>query len=234
MFKQDLIEKRIGTVDSGMGGDNYTRLLRNIISQESLNVMLNVIRPLDTVNLIWGDLPPMTVQLIVQSMVNMCAQLGCDLIAIACNTAVAAMEKLGLEVPDQMTVLNVVEETVRTLREEYQGKSILMLATPLTVNSGIYRNKLADHKLEIRLDERAVSTWAPMIEKHLIYEHELTLKMLQADLEGCVFADYDAVLLACTHFSLVKRQIEQIIPSQVEIIDTAEILARATTRLIKG
>ncbi len=128
---------------------------------------------------------------------------GADVIAIPCNTAHYFYDRLAAEVDVQ--ILNIIEESVKTLKE--QGvKRFGLLATDGTVNSSTYQKYCEDHGIECIIPD--TKNQARIMD--IIYSEIKCGK--PADMESFYAAAYslrergcERLILGCTELSLIKK-----------------------------
>lgn len=149
---------------------------------------------------------------------------GAELIAIPCITAhyfhKELEEKIGLP------IINVIEETVACLEEEKIGR-VGIMATDGTIRSGLFQDALRKHGIEAILpgseSQRKVM--------HIIYNEVKAGK--DADMahfnrisDELSERGAEAVLLACTELSLIKRDCRL----KAGYLDVMEVLARKAVK----
>lgn len=151
-------------------------------------------------------------------------QAGAEIIALPCNTAHTLYEQLSENI--SVPLLNMVGDTVKVaLAAGFQKVGIL--ATEGTVFSGVYQNTCKENQLEYALP----SLKAQQLVTSMIYDDIKRGKMpSRAQFEdvctplfneGC-----DALILACTELSLLKREFAL----DHRFIDSLEVLAEKSIR----
>jgi glutamate racemase len=211
----------IGIFDSGIGGLTLAKALVQQLPHES------IIYFGDTAHMPYGDKSVAAIQAYSIKIAHMLLQQRCKLILIACNTASAVAYELVKEyVGKQAMVLNVVDPTVAFLREHYAHKKVGLIATRPTVNSNIYKKKIDALNINISLRSHATPLLASAIEEgfsnHIVIE-----SLLQEYLASEELKDIDALVLACTHYPIIKHKIAEFYQGTVDIIDTSDIVAQA-------
>ena len=157
--------------------------------------------------------------------------LGSPLIVIACNTASAKALRsiqqgyLAAAHPDRR-VLGVIRPTVEAVDEHSTSGAVALWATQGTVQSGSFAIELAKHAPRVRLTQVACPLLVPLIEAgeldgsgldHFIRKYwELTLRHDPA---------IDTLLLGCTHYPLIRRRIEALVPPAVKVLSQDELVA---------
>lgn len=217
----------IGIFDSGIGGLTVAHALVTALPKE------NIIYFGDTAHLPYGDKSTAAIQAYSVKIAHMLLQQECKLILIACNSASAAAYELVKEyIGSKAIVMNVIDPTVRLLKDQYAHKRIGLIGTRQTVNSHIYKKKLDDISASIQLSACATNLLASAIEE--FGNHAVIEALLHEYLSTPTLKNIDALVLACTHYPVIKeriqKQYEAISQRKIDIIDSSEIVALAVKK----
>lgn len=217
----------IGIFDSGIGGLTVAHALVSALPRE------NIIYFGDTAHLPYGDKSTAAIQAYSVKIAHMLLQQECKLILIACNSASAAAYELVKEyIGSKAIVMNVIDPTVRHLKEQYAHKRIGLIGTRQTVNSHIYKKKLDDVNASIQLSACATNLLASAIEE--FGNHTVIESLLNEYLNTPTLKNIDALVLACTHYPVIReriqKQYEAISQRKIDIIDSSEIVALAVKK----
>jgi glutamate racemase len=212
---------RIGVFDSGFGGLTVLRaLLPEIPSAEFFYLG-------DTARLPYGSKSQATVARYAVESAHLLESYGADYLVIACNTA-SALALDAIRSAAHVPVLGVIETGADSAAATSVGRDVLVLATQATVESHAYARACAGHGL--RSVEKACPLLVPLIEEGWI-ESPVTREVLRIYLEqaqtvakagGLVF---DTVLLGCTHYPLLRGLLQETLPREITILDSAESTA---------
>lgn len=217
----------IGIFDSGIGGLTVAHALVKHLPKE------NLVYFGDTAHMPYGDKSTAAIQAYAVKIAHMLLQQECKLILVACNTASAAAYDLVKEyVGSKAIVMNVIDPTIRFLKEHYHQKHIGLIGTRQTVNSHIYKKKMDDLNLDIKLSSYATNLLASAIEE--FGNHHIMDSLLQVYLEHPDLQNIDALVLACTHYPIIKDRILQQYNRPIEIIDSSEIVAQAVKQQLEN
>ncbi|OGT35529.1 MAG: glutamate racemase [Gammaproteobacteria bacterium RIFCSPHIGHO2_12_FULL_37_14] len=212
--------KPIGIFDSGIGGLTVAHALVKQLSKE------NIIYFGDTAHLPYGDKSTAAIQAYSVKIAHLLLEQECKLILIACNSASSAAYELVKEyVGSKAIVLNVIDPVVATLKENYAGKQIGLIGTRQTVASNIFKKKIADLNVGINLFANETNLLASAIEEfgnHSIIDELLKIYLAHPNLQ-----QIDALILACTHYPIIKERISNYFKNSTEIIDPSTIVAKA-------
>lgn len=220
----------IGIFDSGIGGLTVAHALVKHLPKE------NIIYFGDTAHMPYGDKSTAAIQAYAVKIAHMLLQQECKLILIACNSASAAAYELVKEyIGSKAIVMNVIDPVVRLLKEKYKSKRIGLIGTRQTVNSHIYKKKVDETNAGIMLSSSATNLLASAIEE--FGNHTIIDSLLKVYLATPNLKNIDALVLACTHYPIIKERIaEQYQTSNhhiVEIIDSSDIVAQAVKKQLE-
>lgn len=156
---------------------------------------------------------------------------GCPLVILACNTASAKalrtiqQNDLPKMAPDNR-VLGVIRPTTEVVGNFTKTGKVGVLATRGTVQSESYRIEIAKFFPDIDVIQQACPLWVPLIENN---EHDKPgadyFVKEYMDLLLARGEDIDTVLLACTHYPLLKEKIGKFLPAGTKLIAQGEIVA---------
>jgi glutamate racemase len=214
-------ERPIGVFDSGIGGLTVASAIQRILPNESL------IYYGDTAHLPYGD---KSKELIAQYAVNITRFLleekKCKAIVIACNTAsAAAYEALRDTYKGAVPVINVIDPMIEEVIADDSIRNVGIIATKTTVASGVYQEKFARRKPQLNYHALATPLLASMIEEGF-YNNTISEAILNEYLSNPELNNIDGLVLACTHYPLIKKEIEAFFHGKVKIFDSAEVVAR--------
>jgi len=217
----------IGIFDSGIGGMTVASAVTRLLPQE------NTIYFGDTAHLPYGDKSTASIQAYSIKICNMLLQQNCKLILIACNSASAAAFELVREyVGSKAKVLNVIDPVVDYIKEHYDGKTIGLIGTKQTVLSNVYKKKVDALNKNIHLKSLATPLLAPMIEEGF-FDNNISESIISSYLSDSSLKGIEALILGCTHYPLIKKQISEYYGNSVEILDTSEIVANSLRALLE-
>jgi glutamate racemase len=158
-------------------------------------------------------------------------EMGCPMVILACNTASAkalrTIQQRDLpEINDNKRVLGVIRPTSEIIGNFSRTGRVGILATRGTVQSGSYPIEIKKFFPDIRVFQQASPMWVPLVENN---EHEGPGAdyFVKKDIDRLLAQEkgIDTVLLACTHYPLMRKKIRQFLPASVEILAQGEIVA---------
>src|SRR5690554_6546732 len=223
----DIASAPIGIFDSGIGGRTVARAVKNVLPNEQ------IIYFGDTAHPPYGDKSTAAIQPYAVKMADVLLKANCKLILIACNSAsTAAFELVKAYVASNAGVFNVIDPVVNFLRESQAAKKVGLIGTKQTVKSGVYHQKVNALGQNIQFVSLATPLLAPMIEEGF-HKNEVSHGIIRSYLEHADLKELDALILGCTHYPLIKQQIDNFYGGAVEIIDSSEIVANATKAFLE-
>ena len=157
---------------------------------------------------------------------------GCPLVILACNTASAkALRELQQHylpyTPDPTRrILGIIRPTVEAISSFTQTGHVGVVATPGTVSSGSYTAEVGKLFPEVRVSEQACPMWVPLVEYGEsqgdgadYFVRKYITELMAKDPE------IDTVLLACTHYPLLRSKIKDALPPSISLIAQGELVA---------
>jgi glutamate racemase len=216
----------IGIFDSGIGGLTLAHAITELIPQEP------IIYFGDTAHLPYGDKSATAIQAYSVKICNLLLEKNCKLILIACNSAsAAAYDLVKAYVGTKAIVVNVIDPVIQYLAKDWSGKTLGLIGTKQTVNSGIYARKAAELGKNIQVKSLATPLLAPMIEEGF-FNNRISEQIIQEYLANPTLTGIEGLILGCTHYPLIKKQIEDYYQGSVEVIDTSIIVAEAIKEIL--
>jgi glutamate racemase len=210
----------IGIFDSGIGGLTVAHAIQQQLPNESI-VYFG-----DTAHLPYGDKSEAAIQAYSIKIADVLLKKGCKVIVIACNSASsAAYELLKEYVQSQAHIINVIDPMVDHVAEKYRGKKVGLIGTKRTVQSGVYAKKIEQSLAAIELASLATPLLAPMIEEGF-YNNQISHTIIAQYLDDPILNSVEALILACTHYPLIKKEIELYYRNDCPIIDSCDIVAK--------
>jgi len=218
----------IGIFDSGYGGLTvFKEIAARLPQYDYLYLGDNARTP-------YGTRSFETVYQYTLQAVNWFFNRGCPLIILACNTASAkALRSIQQQDLPRMAdpskrILGVIRPTTEIIGEFTRSKKVGIMATNGTVSSGSYPIEIHKFWPGIEVHQQACPIWVPLVENNE-YENEgadfFIKKYVQELMEQS--KDIDTILLACTHYPLLKNKIQQVLPVGTTVLSQGEIVANS-------
>lgn len=215
----------IGIFDSGIGGLTVANAIHRFLPQERLIYFG------DTIHLPYGDKSADAIRYYSLTISKFLLELNCKMIIIACNSASSAAYDVLLHFFEGKALfVNVVDPLVQSVVN--QGfKNVGVIATKATIHSSIYRNKIKASNQKIKVSQLATPLLAPMIEEGF-YSGAISKSIIENYLSQPELEGIDALLLACTHYPLIKNEINDYYKGKVTILDSTDVVKEEVYRLL--
>lgn len=217
----------IGVFDSGYGGLTVLReLVKTLPQYDYLYLGDNARTP-------YGTRSFETVYRYTLQCVKWLQEQGCPLIVLACNTASAkALRTIQQNDLPHMKpgsrVLGVIRPTTELVGSYSKSKAVGILATPGTVQSGTYPIEIGKFFPEVTVEQEACPMWVPLVENNE-YQSAGADYFIKKHINGLLARNnkIDTLLLACTHYPLLKELILKYLPEGVRLVSQGEIVAHS-------
>ncbi|MFO7671788.1 MAG: glutamate racemase [Bacteroidales bacterium] len=229
----------IGLFDSGVGGLTVAHALHTILPSE------NLVYYGDTAHLPYGDKSKETILQYSLGIADFLLKQKCKVILIACNTASAnAFEEVREHVGDRASVMNVIDPVVEFVCTPDNGGSngapsitsqtIGIIGTKATIDSGTYEKKIlakSTASRKIQVSSLATPLFVPMIEEGFVFD-DISNAIIRSYLSRRELTGIDSLILGCTHYPIIRNQISRFLDFQVQVHDTAKIVAQAVRQFL--
>jgi len=210
----------IGIFDSGIGGLTVAHAIKNELPNEHLIYFG------DTAHLPYGDKSTATIQAYAIKIADFFLQQKCKVIVIACNSASAAANELLKEyVASRATIINVIEPMVNYVANHLGNKQVGVIGTKQTVNSNIYAESISHKNSSINVKSLATPLLVPMIEEGFLH-NTIAHDVINKYLGNKVLEGINSLVLGCTHYPLIKKELQAYYKYGVEILDSSIITAK--------
>lgn len=199
-------------MDSGVGGLTVAKEVIHALPSES------VIYFADSLNCPYGPQSTAAVYDHTKKAVEFLIKEGAKAVIIACNTATAAvMPQLRDEV--SVPVYGVINPGALGAVRKSEHNEVLLLATEGTVKSGAYDQAIADFDGDIKLTSIACPEFVTLIESGEYKNGLRTEQVIANKLNTYKDTTCDTIILGCTHFPLIEREISNFFNNDKHIVD---------------
>lgn len=217
----------IGIFDSGIGGLTVAKAVAETLPDET------IIYFGDTAHLPYGDKSADLIKKFSFEIADfLIEKKQCKSVVIACNTASAvAYESLRDIHQGEIPILNVIDPIIEAIVLDKSIKKVGLIATQTTVNSGVYQEKLTRRSPDVAIEVLATPLLVPMIEEGFANDN-ISHVIIENYLSNPEFRDIDALILGCTHYVLIKSEINQFFSGKVKLFDSTNILAKKLKNIL--
>ena len=217
----------IGIFDSGIGGLTVANAVSEALPNEE------IIYFGDTAHLPYGDKSAEAVQHYSVKISDFLIKKNCKIILIACNTASAAgYEAVQKHVAGKVPVLNVIDPVTKAVASDTSFHKIGIIGTKGTIKSQVYEHKLKALRPDLEVVSLATALLASMIEAGF-YNNSVSQAVINSYLAYPDFSDIQAMILACTHYPLIKKEVASFFNQRVKIFDSTDVVTAALSKELK-
>lgn len=217
---------RVGVFDSGVGGLSVLRALRQHLPGAHLMYVA------DSAYAPYGERSQAEVIDRTEKISAFLRNQGARVLVIACNTATAAAVHHVRQAHPEWPVVGV-EPGLKPAVQLTRNGRIGVMATSGTLRSEKFQRLMAQHGHEVFVHLQACPGLAHAIESGNLQSPELH-NLIDRYSAALREQDVDTVVLGCTHYPFVRSQLQAALGDDVQIVDTAEPVARQTARLIEA
>ena len=214
----------IGVFDSGLGGLTVLRAIRERLPGEG-TVYLG-----DTARVPYGPKAAETIRRYAIEATDFLVSKGVKAVVVACNTATARALP-DVEARAGVPVLGVVEPGGRAAASASSTGRIGVIGTRGTISSRAYNAVIHSHRPDALVFEQACPLFVPLVEEGWT-DDEVTRLAAERYLGPLLEQGIDTLVLACTHYPLLKPLLARVVGEDVRLIDSAESTAAALERLL--
>jgi glutamate racemase len=211
----------IGIFDSGIGGLTVAHAILNLLPDEQ------IIYFGDTAHLPYGDKSPGAITNYADAITRYLIDKNCKMVIIACNTASSvSFEYLVNKYGSQVHLMNVIDPVVEAAVNHNRVEHIGVIGTKGTIQSNAYETQIKNVNDRIKVSSLSTPLLVPMIEEGF-FNNNISHSIIQAYLNYPDFHDINALILGCTHYPLIKKEIESILGDNRMVYDSTDVMATA-------
>ncbi|MDR0200030.1 MAG: glutamate racemase [Streptococcaceae bacterium] len=213
----------IGFLDSGVGGLTVVRELMRQLPNEAI-VYIG-----DSLRAPYGPRPDEEIRQFTWEMVDFLKAQNVKMIVMACNTATAVALDEVKEILD-IPVLGVILPGSSAAIQKTKTKEVAVIGTQATIHSGSYVRTIHAKSPSVHVTSLACPAFVPLVETGNMDtpDAQRTVEEALSPLVGKV----DTLILGCTHYPLLRTQIQQAMGEDVTLIDSGAETARDISVLL--
>jgi glutamate racemase len=229
-------QRPIGVFDSGIGGLSVLQALQKELPHERFVYLA------DNAHAPYGEKSESFIRERTHAIADyLLAQHHIKALVVACNTATAAaIHELRARHPELPLV--GLEPALKPALTLSRTRRIGVMATRGTVVSDKFARLLASVQSEAHFEVQACNGLALAIEQSTLPDQALVAQaqithLLKTYTEamghfGAAPGDIDTLVLGCTHYVFVEKDLRQLLGRDVQLVSTGEPVARQTQRLL--
>ncbi len=215
-------ERPIGAFDSGVGGLTVVQAMRELLPSEDILYLG------DTARVPYGNKSPETIIRYSREIMTYLRSHEVKAVVVACNTASAhALARLQKEA--DIPVIGVIAPGVEAALSATRNGRVGIIGTHGTIQSEAYQNMLRLKCPDVVITAVAAPLLVSLVEEDWL-SHQATLLILEEYLAPMKEREVDTVVLACTHYPLLKPLAQRVLGPGVVLVDSAQNAAAALAR----
>ncbi len=195
--------RKIGIIDSGIGGLTVAKEFRRILPRESI-IYLG-----DNKNVPYGNKTEEEIYHLTKKMIDFLIQRDVKLVAVACNTISSILDKYFSDY--ELPIVSIIKPVTDYVDKKHL-EGVGVIATKFTIETRIYEKLLNRKNKELLVVSEPCPTLASMIDdgNHTSKEILETIDMhMDNILKQTQLKD---IILGCTHYPIVLDKFEEISP----------------------
>lgn len=217
-------EAPVGVFDSGVGGLSVLGEIRARLPNESLLYVA------DSGHVPYGEKSPEYIRERCRQIADFLLGEGAKALVVACNTAtVAAVAELRERHPGLPIV--GMEPAVKPAAAATRSGTVGVLATTGTLKSARFAALLDRFAHDVRVVTQPCPGLVECVEQGELAAPQ-TRALLASYVQPLLAAGCDTLILGCTHYPFLRPLLRELVPAEVELIDTGAAVARQLARLL--
>jgi len=219
------LSRPILVFDSGIGGLSVLKEIRKLLPLRQYCYLF------DNARLPYGELAEAElVNGCVDLVTTMAKQIDAAIVVIACNTASTLVLP---ELRAQLTIPVVgVVPAIKPAATISKRKHIGLLATPGTVKRA-YTKELINHFASDCQVELFGCSELVLLAEAKAAGQAIDIAAIKKLLQPVIYSELDVLVLGCTHFPMLKPELQQILGDYVELLDSGEAIAKRVKSLLQ-
>ncbi len=221
-FKDSTIKAPIAVFDSGVGGISVLRELKALMPWE------NYYYYGDSANAPYGTKALEEVRELTIGHVDRFIAQGAKAVVVACNTATTAAVRLLRQKYEDVPIIGI-EPALKPAVLSKKNPNVIVMATPMTIREEKFHNLMDRYIHMAHIIPLPCPGLMEYIEHGDVQGEELE-NFLEKLFEPFDKQKLDAVVLGCTHYPFVSRELKNILGENVALFDGGAGVARETKR----
>jgi len=217
----------IGIFDSGVGGLTVVKEIFKYLPE------YQIIYFGDTARLPYGTKGADFVKKYSEKITNWLLHKNVKIIVIACNTASAQAGEYIKNKHKEVPIFDMINFAAEEIVSKTKNKKIGIIGTPGTIKSNTWGKKLEKLDPSLKIYLKACPLFVPMVEMGFT-KGKITEEIANEYLKKIKEKNIDVLVLACTHYPLLKKVIQEVMGNKVEIINPAESVAKHLKKYINN
>ncbi len=216
-------ERAIGIFDSGVGGLTVLKEIENILPNE------DIIYFGDTARVPYGNKSKSTIIKFSTENILFLLKKKVKIIVIACNTA-SSLALDYLKDIFSIPIIGVIEAGANKALKLSVNKKIAVIGTRSTITSGSYEQAIKKNNKGVKVYSEACPLFVPLVEEGIL-SGKIVDGVIENYLKNLKITGVDVIILGCTHYPLLKKQIARYLKG-ICVVDSAKEVALHTKKVL--
>lgn len=215
----------IGVFDSGLGGLTVVHEIREFLPNEQI-IYLG-----DTLRCPYGGRSIEAIKTFSREITSFLLKQNVKMIIVACNTVSAVALDDIIELAGSIPVLGVVGPGCRAAIHTSVDRRIGVIGTKATIRAGAYGKGIRELDPSVTVFEKPCPLLVPLVEEGFV-NTKVTELVLAEYLTEFIDFGVDTLVLGCTHYPLLSKEIQKVLGGRIEVIDSAWWAARESKQIL--
>jgi glutamate racemase len=224
-MSNSISDRPIGAFDSGVGGLTVVHAMRELLPAEDILYLG------DTARVPYGNKSPDTITRYSREIMAYLRNKDVKAVVVACNTASAHALPI-LQKESDIPVIGVIAPGVEAALAATRNGRVGVVGTQGTILSEAYQNLLHKSRPDVVITAVAAPLLVSLVEEDWL-SHPATQLIMEEYLAPMKAARVDTVVLACTHYPLLKPLAQRVLGPDVVLVDSAQNAAIALARKLE-
>lgn len=215
----------VGVFDSGVGGLTVVKEFTRHMPQE------DIIYFGDTARVPYGTKSAATIQRFSIENVLFLLKFDVKLIIVACNTSSA----IGLPYLSKyfhIPIIGVIKPGAKAAVRSTRNGRVGVIGTNATITSGAYEAEIKSLDPGIKTYGKSCPLFVPLVEEGWT-RGEIINIVARKYLSSLRGRKIDTLILGCTHYPLLRTEIQKVMGRAVKLVDSAEETAKEADNLLE-
>jgi glutamate racemase len=214
----------IGIFDSGFGGLTVMSAINKVLPWE------NIIYFGDTAHVPYGTKSQDAIIKFSKDITSFLIKNNVKLIVVACNTA-SALALPVLEKTLKVPAIGVIAPGAQVATDVSKKFRIGIIGTEGTIGSKSYP-KAIKKLVKAKTYQQTCPLFVPLVEEGLTYG-KITDSIVKKYIKPLLAKNIDTLVLGCTHYTLLRKILEENLDKNIVLVDSAESTALEVKRVLK-
>ena len=210
----------IGIIDSGIGGKGIEKEIKKLLPN------VKIIYFADRKNFPYGTKRTSKLHQILANNINTMIKKGVNIIVLACNSATVSSVQY-LRKKFNIPIIGV-EPAIKPAVKITKTNNIAIFSTPITANSKTEQDLIKQFCKGIKVYNIAFPNLAGLIERG---DNRTATSKVSVVWRKYKDKNIDVIVLGCTHYTLIKKDIQKIVGKNIKIIDSNKAVAKQVKKV---